>query len=87
MSIDLLDRGIETVMLRECTRPRRVGGWGEGLTRKVDPGWVRTGMTKGNGLMEAEESAAGLIKILEKEGMNGRWFDVSVHGIGRGGGD
>jgi len=36
-------------------------------------------MTKGNGLIEAEESAAGLIKILEKEGMNGRWFDVSVH--------
>ena len=41
----------------------------------LHPGWVRTDMTLGNGLIDAEESVAGMLKILETSGMNGRWFD------------
>lgn len=32
----------------------------------LHPGYVRTGMTGGNGLIDADESAAGLIKVLDK---------------------
>jgi NAD(P)-dependent dehydrogenase (short-subunit alcohol dehydrogenase family) len=48
----------------------------------LHPGYVRTGMTGGNGLMDADESAAGLIKVLEKlniENTGGFWHtDGSV---------
>ena len=32
----------------------------------LHPGYVRTGMTGGNGVIDADESAAGLIKVLEQ---------------------
>jgi NAD(P)-dependent dehydrogenase (short-subunit alcohol dehydrogenase family) len=36
----------------------------------LHPGYVRTEMTNGNGLIDADESAAGLYEILSKKGMN-----------------
>ena len=43
----------------------------------LHPGWVRTRMTEGRGLIEATESAAGMIKAMEGEygEVNGRWYD------------
>ena len=35
----------------------------------LHPGWVRTDMTGGSGLMDAEESAAGLIDRLDELSM------------------
>ncbi|MDA9099196.1 SDR family oxidoreductase [bacterium] len=57
MSIDLLDRQVQSILLH--------------------PGWVRTRMTEGRGLVDADESAGGLIKAMESEygEVNGRWYD------------
>ena len=55
LSIDLLERNVESVLLH--------------------PGWVQTDMTQGRGLITAQDSAEGMLKILETPGMNGRWFD------------
>ena len=55
LSIDLLERNVESVLLH--------------------PGWVQTDMTRGSGLITAQDSAEGMLKILETPGMNGRWFD------------
>ena len=43
----------------------------------LHPGWVRTRMTEGRGLIDAEESAAGLIKAMEGAygPINGHWYD------------
>ena len=43
----------------------------------LHPGWVRTRMTEGRGLIDADESAAGLIKAMEGEygPINGCWYD------------
>ena len=41
----------------------------------LHPGWVQTDMTQGRGLITAQDSAEGMLKILETPGMNGRWFD------------
>lgn len=35
----------------------------------LHPGYVRTGMTGGNGMIDADESAAGLIKRIDEAGM------------------
>jgi len=49
----------------------------------LHPGWVRTGMTEGRGLISAEESAAGLIQVMEgKAGpLNGNWYDYAFKPI------
>jgi len=43
----------------------------------LHPGWVRTRMTDGRGLIDAHESAAGLIRAMEGAygEVNGRWYD------------
>ena len=49
----------------------------------LHPGWVRTNMTEGRGLIDAEESAAGLIAVME--GTFGdceqNWFDYKGDAI------
>lgn len=43
----------------------------------LHPGWVRTRMTEGRGLIDAGESAGGLIRAMEGQygAINGRWYD------------
>ena len=43
----------------------------------LHPGWVRTRMTEGRGLIDADESARGLIAAMEGAfgEINGRWYD------------
>ena len=43
----------------------------------LHPGWVRTRMTEGRGLIDVDESAGGLIKAMEGAygEVNGRWYD------------
>ncbi len=42
----------------------------------LHPGWVRTEMTGRNGLIDASESAGGLISVLESDlPLNGHWYD------------
>jgi len=43
----------------------------------LHPGWVRTGMTEGRGLIDASESAAGLVAVLEGKfgDCERNWFD------------
>lgn len=43
----------------------------------LHPGWVRTDMTGGSGLIDVDQSVSGLISLLEKYGheLNGRFFD------------
>jgi NAD(P)-dependent dehydrogenase (short-subunit alcohol dehydrogenase family) len=42
----------------------------------LHPGWVRTDMTSRNGLIDAAESAGGLISVLESGlPLNGHWYD------------
>ena len=50
---------------------------GQGITCVLlHPGWVRTDMTKGNGLIDVEQCVSGLISVLETEkDLNGRFFD------------
>jgi NAD(P)-dependent dehydrogenase (short-subunit alcohol dehydrogenase family) len=47
------------------------------LCALLHPGWVRTRMTGGQGLIDADESAAGLIRAMQGEfgDVNGRWWD------------
>lgn len=42
-------------------------------------GYVRTRMTKGQGLIDASESVAGLISVLEGNAgpLNGQWYDYA----------
>lgn len=49
----------------------------------LHPGYVRTDMTNGNGLIDTETSAAGLLQILAKdpEEINGRFFDYKQEEI------
>ena len=43
----------------------------------LHPGWVRTRMTEGRGLIDADESARGLLAAMEGAfgEINGRWYD------------
>lgn len=46
----------------------------------LHPGYVRTDMTNNNGLISAEESARGLLGVLDSGAageleLSGRWFD------------
>jgi NAD(P)-dependent dehydrogenase (short-subunit alcohol dehydrogenase family) len=43
----------------------------------LHPGWVRTRMTEGRGLIDADESARGLLAAMESQfgEINGRWYD------------
>ena len=46
----------------------------------LHPGYVRTDMTNNSGLISAEESASGLLSLLDSGGrgeleLSGRWFD------------
>ena len=49
----------------------------------LHPGWVRTRMTEGRGLIDADESAAGLIKAMQGEfgPINGKWYDYKAEEI------
>jgi len=49
----------------------------------LHPGWVRTDMTEGRGLIDAEESAAGLISVLEGKfgDCETTWFDYKGDAI------
>ena len=47
----------------------------------LHPGWVRTRMTKNNGLIDVEESAGGLISVLEELELNGKWYDYKKEEI------
>lgn len=49
----------------------------------LHPGWVRTRMTEGRGLIDADESAAGLIRAMQSEfgEINGRWYDYKADEI------
>lgn len=48
---------------------------GRGVTSVLlHPGWVRTDMTSRNGLINADQSAGGLIGVLESDlPLNGHW--------------
>ncbi|KIY96373.1 C-factor [Monoraphidium neglectum] len=44
----------------------------------VHPGYVKTDMTSGQGWVEVEESAAGILKVLEDgRPLNGRWYSFN----------
>lgn len=48
----------------------------------LHPGWVRTDMTGGGGLIDADESAGGLIGVLESDlPLNGKWWDYKSEAI------
>ena len=49
----------------------------------LHPGWVRTAMTEGRGLIDAEESAAGMIAVMEGAAGNirGMWYDYKLEAI------
>lgn len=52
---------------------------GEGITcTMLHPGYVKTGMTGGAGDIGVEESAAGMLAVLESSlPLNGRWYDYT----------
>ena len=44
----------------------------------LHPGYVRTRMTGGQGLIDVDESVRGLLRVLETaEPLNGAWYDYS----------
>jgi len=48
----------------------------------LHPGWVRTDMTHGSGLIDADQSAGGLIGVLESDlPLNGKWWDYKSEEI------
>eukprot|EP01025_Chloroclados_australasicus_P067862 TRINITY_DN9411_c0_g2_i1.p1 TRINITY_DN9411_c0_g2~~TRINITY_DN9411_c0_g2_i1.p1 ORF type:complete len:140 (-),score=7.04 TRINITY_DN9411_c0_g2_i1:213-602(-) len=51
----------------------------EGITSTIlHPGYVRTDMTAGNGLIETPESVEGMIRVLESGvPLNGEWYHTS----------
>jgi len=50
-----------------------------GITATIlHPGYVRTGMTGGNGNIEAGESVRGMLAVLESgRPLNGEWYHAS----------
>ncbi|CAG9466601.1 unnamed protein product [Pedinophyceae sp. YPF-701] len=52
---------------------------GAGITTvMLHPGYVRTNMTGGNGLIDVDECVSGLISVLESDReLNGRWYDFA----------
>lgn len=59
---------------------RSVGRWRRPVaTTTLRPaGYVRTRMTNGNGLIDAHESASGMLAVLEGSlPLNGRWYDFA----------
>jgi len=44
----------------------------------LHPGFVRTDMTDGKGLIDAEESVSGMIKAIESTGPDFRWVDFKA---------
>ena len=55
----------------------------EGVTRVLlHPGYVRTPMTGGAGLIDVATSVGGMLSVLETKPLNGRWyaFDGKVGG-------
>jgi hypothetical protein len=52
------------------------------LTLECGAGWVKTDMTGWNGLITAEQSVAGLIKVLESDlPLSGHWYDYKSEEI------
>jgi NAD(P)-dependent dehydrogenase (short-subunit alcohol dehydrogenase family) len=51
----------------------------KGITCTIlHPGYVRTKMTDGNGLIEVDESVEGMLKVLESGvPLNGEWYHMS----------
>mmetsp|Transcript_7833 Transcript_7833/g.26016 ORF Transcript_7833/g.26016 Transcript_7833/m.26016 type:complete len:282 (-) Transcript_7833:480-1325(-) len=49
----------------------------------LHPGWVRTRMTEGRGLIDADESVAGMLSVLEGAHgpLNGEWYDYAGKSI------
>lgn len=49
----------------------------------LHPGWVRTAMTEGRGLIDPDESARGLISVMEGAAgpINGLWYDYKLEPI------
>ena len=50
-----------------------------GITSTIlHPGYVRTDMTKGNGLIDVDESVTGMLQVLESDvKLNGEWYHTS----------
>ena len=50
----------------------------------LHPGWVRTRMTEGRGLIDADESARGLLEVCSwpSEKISGRWYDYKFDSPG-----
>jgi len=70
--------------LNNCNRSMQIDLAPQGVHfALLHPGWVRTGMTEGRGLIDARESASGLIRVLE--GAFGdcehHWFDYKGDAI------
>ena len=53
------------------------------VTRVVllHPGFVRTDMTDGKGLIDVEESVSGMLKAIEATGPEFRWVDFKAETI------
>ena len=49
----------------------------------LHPGYVRTKMTLGQGFIDSDESAAGLIRVMEGAAgpINGQWYDYKLQAI------
>ena len=44
----------------------------------LHPGFVRTDMTNGKGLIDTEESVSGMLKAIEATGKEFRWVDFKA---------
>jgi len=55
----------------------------EGITCVLlHPGYVRTDMTSGNGLIDVDQSVSGLLSVLESDlPLNGKWYDYKQEAI------
>ena len=49
----------------------------------LHPGWVKTDMTQGSGLIDAKTSAGGMISVMEGAAgpLNGNWYDYKFEAI------
>ncbi|KAK9829599.1 hypothetical protein WJX72_006821 [[Myrmecia] bisecta] len=48
----------------------------------LHPGYVRTGMTGGNGLIDVDQAVAGMLSVLESDlPLNGHWYDYKQEAI------
>ncbi|KAK3284303.1 hypothetical protein CYMTET_8040 [Cymbomonas tetramitiformis] len=49
----------------------------------LHPGWVRTAMTQGRGLIDTDQCVEGLIQVMEGEAgpLNGCWYDYKFEAI------